>query len=247
MYLPEMTLIGLESDGRPIVTKGGAIQLGDRGPARITRGQFPVVRYARDGSPGRLLGRFPGHELEVSVIHEGRLAGGFVRGLRLFGASGAFAVTNGHLVVVDNLAFQFDVIDTTGRLIRRVRRPASPRPVTLSHKRQWITARVESIRDPARRESRRRDYEGSSHATVFPALEARIVIDTQQRIWLGEYVRPGDRQQRWWIFNADGRMEGYVEVPASLTVTDAGADYVLGVWRDDDGVQTVRLYPVARR
>jgi hypothetical protein len=246
MFRPEMMLIGIDADGSPVVTKGGAIQLADSGPARITREAFPVVRYTRDGSPRRLIGRFPGHELEVSVIREGPATGGFVKGPRLFGTGAAFAVVNGHLIVVDNESFQFDVVDTTGRLVRRVIRASAPRPVTSSHKAQWIEARMEAIRDSARREMLRRDYEASSHAPVFPALEARLVIDAQQRVWLGEYVRPGDREQHWWMFTVDGRMVGHVAVPASLTVTDAGTDYVLGVWRDEDGVQTVRLYRLAR-
>ncbi|MGH9204638.1 MAG: hypothetical protein ACRD2A_25700, partial [Vicinamibacterales bacterium] len=81
-----------------------------------------------------------------------------------------------------------------------------------------------------------------SHAPVFPALDERVVDDAERRIWLGSYKRPGDKQQDWWIFTVEGAMVGRVTVPAALTVMDAGTDYVLGVWRDEDGVQTVRLY-----
>jgi hypothetical protein len=37
-------------------------------------------------------------------------------------------------------------------------------------------------------------------------------------------------------------MIGRVNAPVALTITDAGTDWVLGIWRDQDGVQTVRLY-----
>ena len=71
------------------------------------------------------------------------------------------------------------------------------------------------------------------------------MVDADERIWLGSFKRPGDREQTWWIFGVDGAMLGRVTVPASLTIMDAGSDYLLGVWRDADGMQTVRLYQLA--
>jgi hypothetical protein len=147
----------------------------------------------------------------------------------------------GHIVAVDNDRFQFDVIDTAGRLIRRVRRAHVNQPVRASHFEAYVREQLEGVR-AENRESRRQYLEGHPHSATFPALEARLVIDAVDRIWIGEYRRPGDREQTWWMFMIDGRMTGHVRVPANLTITDAGTDWVLGVWRDEDGVQTVRLY-----
>jgi len=246
MFLPSMTLVGLRSDGSALVTTGGSIPLGDPGPARIEREEFPVVNYGSDGEPGRLLGRFPGFEIAVSVIEQGPLTGGFSKGRRLFGPGSAFGLVNSHLIVIDNSAFQFDVVDTSGRLIRRVRRQHTPQAVRPAHMSAYAEEQVTAILDPAARAERKATYEGKSHAPVFPALDERVVVDAERRIWLASYKRPGDKQQDWWLFTVDGAMVGRVTVPAALTVTDAGTDYVLGVWRDEDGVQTVRMYRFAQ-
>jgi hypothetical protein len=242
LFQIETSLLGLLPDGRAIVTSGASIALGDPGPARVERAEFPLVSYAADGRPGRLLGRYPGFELEVSVIRQGPRTGGFSRGLRLFGATSAFGLAGENIIVVDNASFQFDVVDTSGRLIRRVRRQHVPEAVRPSHMAAYANDRVSAISDPARKASRQSEYESASHALVFPALDARLVIDAVQRIWLGSFLRPGDKEQEWWLFGIDGTLVGRVTVPSALTVTDAGTDYVLGIWRDADGVQTIRQY-----
>ena len=239
-----MNVIGLRPDRGPIVTRGGAIALRAEGPARVERHPFPIVSYTADGRPGKVLAHVPGTEIEVATISAGPLAGGFQRGLRLFGADAALGLSNGHVIAVDNAHFQFDVIDTSGRLIRRVRRAHVPETVRPAHIAAYVEERVSAVRSEARASLRAR-LDGTSHAAVFPALEARVVVGADERIWLGGYKRPGDREQAWWIFTVDGQMAGRVVVPAALTVVDAGTDFVLGVWRDEDGVQTVRLYRLA--
>ena len=241
LYQIETTLIGVLSDGGPIVTSGGSIVLGDPGPARTERQTFPIVSYAADGRPGRLIRTYPGFEIEVYALREGPRAGAFARRLRLFGTTSAFGVANDQLIVVDNSAFQFDVVDTAGRLVRRVRREYVRERVTAPHLTAYVDERLSAIA-PARRAAARKSYEPETFAPLFPALDSRVVIDAAGRIWLGSYRTPGAREQTWWIFTVNGAMVGRVTVPAALTVTDAGNDYLLGVWRDPDGVQTVRLY-----
>jgi hypothetical protein len=241
VWQAEMLPVGVAPGGDLVITAGAAFSLGAEGPARVERKMNPLVQYHADGTPGRLLGRYPGIELEVSVIREGPLTGGFQNGVRTFGRNSASGMIQGHIVAVDNDRFQFDVIDTAGRLIRRVRRAHVNQPVRASHFEAYVREQLEGVR-AEHRESRRQYLEGHPHSATFPALEARLVIDAVDRIWIGEYRRPGDREQTWWMFTIDGRMTGHVRVPANLTITDAGTDWVLGVWRDEDGVQTVRLY-----
>ncbi|NIY09436.1 MAG: hypothetical protein GWN02_14640 [Gemmatimonadetes bacterium] len=57
---------------------------------------------------------------------------------------------------------------------------------------------------------------------------------------------PGDTARVWTVFDPDGRWLGDVVVPTELRVTDVGEDYVLGVWRDADGVQTIRSFELVK-
>jgi hypothetical protein len=237
----ELQPLGVLPGGAIIVTGGRSIGLAAEGPPRQFRLQSPVVQFGADGAPGRVIGRYPGPEIEVTMVKNGPVAGSFANGVPLFGRGSALGLSQGHIVVVDNERFQFDVIDTTGRMVRRVGRVITNHPVRPSHMQAYIRERMAAAR-PEFRESLRVDLESRHHAPTFPALDDRLVVDAADRIWLGEYRRPGDREQVWWIFTIDGRMVGRVNVPINLTIMDAGTDWVLGTWRDQDDVLTVRLY-----
>ena len=237
----EIQPLGVLPSGAIIVTGGRSVGLAAEGPPRRFRLVSPVVQFGADGAPGRVIGRYPGTEIEVTRVRNGPVAGSFANGVPLFGRSSALGMSQGHVVVVDNERFQFDVIDTTGRTVRSVRRAITNHPVRPSHMQAYIRERVNAAR-PELRESLRMDLESSPHAPTFPALDARLVVDAADRLWVGEYRRPGDREQVWWIFTVDGRMVGRVNVPINLMILDAGTDWVLGTWRGQDDVLTVRLY-----
>jgi len=237
----EIQPLGVLPGGVIIVTGGRSVGLAAEGPPRQFRLVSPIVQFGADGAPGRVIGRYPGTEIEVTMVKNGPVAGSFANDIPLFGRGSALGMSEGHIIVVDNERFQFDVVDSTGRMVRSVRRTVANQPVRPAHMQAYIRERVNAAR-PQFRESLRADLESRQHAPTFPALEARLIIDAADRIWLGEYRRPGDREQAWWIFTADGRMVGRVNVPLNLMIMDAGTDWVLGTWRGQDDVLTVRLY-----
>jgi hypothetical protein len=77
---------------------------------------------------------------------------------------------------------------------------------------------------------------------TIPAHANRMHADALGHLWLQEYVLDQDAGHRWMVFDTDGRWLGSVDTPARFTVSEIGADYVLGVWRDSLDVQHVRLY-----
>jgi hypothetical protein len=242
LFQIETSLLGLLGDGRAIVTSGASLALGDPGPARVERQEFPLVQYERDGRAGRLLGRYPGFEIEVYQLKTGPLTGGFSKHVRLFGPTTTFALSGDDILVVDNSVFGFDVLNADGRLIRRVRRAHQPARVTRAHMGAYADDRAGAIADPARRATMRSTFLEESHAPAFPALQERLIVGADHRIWLGSYKRPGDKEQTWWAFGVDGTLFGQMTVPSAFTLTDAGTDYILGVWRNPDGVETIRQY-----
>ena len=51
---------------------------------------------------------------------------------------------------------------------------------------------------------------------------------------------------RYWILGPNGAMTGHLEGPPGFRIYEAGRDYVLGVYRDTDDVEHVRLYTLIR-
>ncbi|MCJ7630377.1 MAG: hypothetical protein MUO50_18540 [Longimicrobiales bacterium] len=88
------------------------------------------------------------------------------------------------------------------------------------------------------------------HGTNLPQVTA-VEVDAVGRIWLNLGRTPGHLQETFEVFDRRGDWLGEVTFPAGLDRgtngsngpgIDIGADYVLGVWRDEFGVESVRLY-----
>jgi hypothetical protein len=62
---------------------------------------------------------------------------------------------------------------------------------------------------------------------------------------MAEYVVL-DEPPRWIVFDSDGRWLGAVEVPPNGRVSEIGADYVLGVWRDELDVERVQMFELIK-
>jgi hypothetical protein len=58
----------------------------------------------------------------------------------------------------------------------------------------------------------------------------------------GQYTSPPLVTSTWNVFDAEGRWTMNVTMPARFSPMEIGSDYVLGIARDTDGVETVVMY-----
>jgi hypothetical protein len=79
----------------------------------------------------------------------------------------------------------------------------------------------------------------------LPAFE-RLLVDDGGHLWVQRTAWPGAVQPEWDVFDADGVMLGTVHMPAGFRATHVGAGFVLGVWKDEDDVEYVRMYGLAK-
>lgn len=125
-----------------------------------------------------------------------------------------------------------------GGLIRLIRRSGPSRPVTPQMKEEWQrSARERWSRLPAPALAWRL-------ALPFPETlpaHGEMVVDDLGNLWVAEYGLPTE-SQGWAVYGPGGLLLGRVATPPDGTVTHIGADFVLGVWRDDVGVERVRMY-----
>jgi hypothetical protein len=81
------------------------------------------------------------------------------------------------------------------------------------------------------------------HETM-PYFSAIHVVE-DGTLWIQEYSGfRGEQPTGWIVIDAEGRWLGDVEMPAGLNVHDIGSDWVLGVWRDANDVERVRLHRI---
>jgi len=87
--------------------------------------------------------------------------------------------------------------------------------------------------------------------TRLPAVDSasgfRIIrLDEAGYMWIEEQV-PDPRMRRpWLIHDPAGRLVGRAATPAAFDPQQIGPDFILGRWRDGNGIEHVQMYELAR-
>ena len=216
-------------------------------PVGVVR--WPGVRiatYSLDDGTVRELMAVPGGEQHVA--EEGT---DIVRTGYEFGKGPRYAAKRGRLAVVDTESFSIRSVSVDdGTTAAILRRDDPVQEVTSEH----VDAYLESM---VRRNIEYNGYsreEAESYlplwrkdpmASTLPVLES-IRLDAAGNLWVEPYSLPGTAVPPFEVYAADGTWLGTVVMPPGLKLgiskLEIGNDYVLGVWRGEQGVEYVRMY-----
>lgn len=189
-----------------------------------------TVREMRSSTEGGMI-NIAGGNVSPPFIHALLVA---VRGARV-----ALGPTDDYLV---------GTFDADGSL-RVVSEEVERQPIPEGAREAWVDAWVS--RYPSRGEQRewRDRYEAFLASDLAPeTLPPFKSLDLQEggRVWMEAYdpAREADGPSRWIVADPAGRggLAGIVELPPGFEPHDIGADYVLGVWQDEFGIEYVRVY-----
>jgi hypothetical protein len=201
-----------------------------------------------NGDQGAAIGRFA-----IQEMHETRINGQTGRAHVPFGISTEVEAGPSVAYVGTNESYEIRVIDMDGRLRNLIRlvEPARPVPRELTQAHSESTAAL-----TARANARRSEpYASNSMPVPYPKtlpFYSAIKATANGYVWVKRY-HPWDEGIRlagqpsiaeWDVFGADGRWLVTVEVPYALSLFDVGENFVLGRWRDSDGVEFVHVYEV---
>ena len=81
---------------------------------------------------------------------------------------------------------------------------------------------------------------------IIPVF-SRLIVDDEGWLWAELYRYEVHAPVRWLVFDPDGEGVGSVDLPPDLDVRQIGRDFILGVWRDELGVQYVRRHALSGR
>lgn len=127
-----------------------------------------------------------------------------------------------------------------------IRLPDSPAPLTKALVDAARKDEIEATRDQASRDAVLVKYSARYLPKRLPAFEA-LVPGPGGELWVRRFTPGRGAPGKYVVLSPDGRVLGRVTVPSGFRVNDAGPDYVLGVYRDEEGVETVRAYTLTRR
>jgi hypothetical protein len=158
------------------------------------------------------------------------------------GRSVAFAGDGESTFVAAEEGLGIHVHDGSGALVRILRAPAEDLSITgeilegaraigpgWSRSRIFLTADSLGIPPPA----------------ALPGL-TRILLDPAGNLWVRRFQMPWEASERWGVFARDGGFLGHLVMPDGFAVHEVGAEGILGVHTDGNGVQRVRLYGITR-
>jgi len=148
--------------------------------------------------------------------------------------------------VSDNKDFWVEEVGTGGRVLRRFGRASEAGPVTRQDLEDYGTERLASAQDENQRrliEQRLRDM---AFADSWPAHGTRMLVDAEGNLWVALRPSAASDVLMWSVFDSLGVWLGDVPTPGQLRITEIQSDAVVGVWRDDLDVQTVRVYELRK-
>jgi hypothetical protein len=148
-----------------------------------------------------------------------------------------------------------------GRLELIVRAPWTPQPVRNEDRARYrefiinLGAEGGGRVDARLGAQRQKMMEEVEFARNLPAYQF-VVVDGERNLWLSNvelewflsqgFARVTSGPTAWRVFDATGRWLGTVPMPARFRPMEIGRDYVLGLWRDTEDVEHVRLYRLTK-
>lgn len=164
-----------------------------------------------------------------------------------FGASHVVAIGRNTVWIGDNATDSIRSFDpATGRIVATAHTPWPEVQVTrsmLNSERERRLARNISKEAKAITAA---VFAGDNAPKTLPRYGGALV-DADDHLWVSAYALPTDASVSWWIHDAAGRPIASIALPRRFRLFQAGRDWVLGSFSDDDNVETVQLYRLEKR
>ncbi|NOT09565.1 MAG: hypothetical protein HOP28_15345 [Gemmatimonadales bacterium] len=206
--------------------------LGKEGPLR------PPVEILLVGRNDSVisLGRFPGSEMYFRAP---------AAGPRHLGMKTTIAVGSNSVYVGTGDTFEVTEFSLRGARLRTLGDSRALKEVTAAQVTSYIDEFIAGQGGTANASGLRQYFRELEWPKVYPAYR-RLVIDWSDNLWIEEYPVPGRGIHDWTIYGKSGALIATITLPAGLRLLEAGRDYVLGVSKDTDDVEYVRMYGIVR-
>jgi len=157
--------------------------------------------------------------------------------------SWAQGAADGSLLVADSGRPEVHLFRGDGTHVL-VRWDAEPEPLTAGEVEAW----KDRVRADPRMRERMAWFERGWAAMDMPDRKAAygrdVALGRDGSFWVPVSADLEPDPATFLVFTPDGRLRGRATLPGPFRVMDVGADWVLGVWFDEYGVEYLRMYTV---
>jgi hypothetical protein len=195
-----------------------------------------ISRYDVTGALIDSLGRLP-HNQRVTFSN-----GNMNTTLGLpFSVNGRLAPSRDGYCYAFGTRFEIRCFSYAGSATLLIQNAVAPRPIGPSDI-EWFWENALADANPVAAAATRKNREQMIFPDTFPAF-ADLLADDQGRAWAQLYPLPDATDREWQVFE-DGRWIARLTVPPGFQLMAVSGDRLIGVWRDELGVESVRLYHV---
>lgn len=198
-----------------------------------------VAAVSSDGATIDTIGLYPGREVYI-----GNENGRAVMSAPLLARSTSVALWGDRIYVGDQERFEIGVYSSAGVLERLVRLPNIDLRVTQRDVEEAVAERL--VDEPPERHAMLRAHLEAMDVPETRPAYGRLLVDSEGDLWVSEHTSFPAEPTEWRVFDPPGRLLGSVRIPARFHLHQIGGDWVAGVWRDDLGVEYVRVYGVEK-
>jgi hypothetical protein len=165
----------------------------------------------------------------------------------LLGASAVRRIDGDRFYYGDGRSFEIGQYDEGGRLVRLIRRPHRPEPVSEDWKERYRSWRLAQL-NPSSPLVRRLET-GDVHWTGTLPAYSHFLTDADANLWVEEYrwtesadPPPSSAPATWSVFDSTGVWLGQVETPPGLILREVTRDRALGFVVRETGVREIRVH-----
>jgi hypothetical protein len=218
------------------------ISLYEREPTPWTAGPpyrpvMTLVRLSEDLSDVDTLGLYGGIQQQMLEVDDRvtPFVGPFGEN-----TSWGYGAQDGTLVVGDNARPEYHLFDGEGekRVVRWRQQPAA---VTRAEISEWLDVQ----RSAGWTQNRLPTFERAWAKMEMPdtkAYHGNVMIGGDGHVWVAASPDFSADPAEFLVFSPEGRYEGFVSVPGRFQAHDAGANWMVGVYSDENDVEYLRLY-----
>jgi hypothetical protein len=241
-----MAPAGLLDDGS-IVASGFSFNPDSMPPkGSIYRNRLPALLIAPDGGSIDTLAVFEGLEVYTEEVSFGGRT--FPNPMQVqFGRNTTLGARGDNIYVGDNAKPEIMVYGRDGKLVRIIRTAYTPVTVTEADRKAQEGENLERLGETPLRGMPKEmldQVEGwirnAKYSERFPSFQA-FTLDRAGNLWVQEFTTPGE-PLHFRVYSPGGELIIRTALPHDVRPLDIGKDYVLGAYKDDDGLEHIRLY-----
>lgn len=246
---PGLVLLGIRPDG--VLLFGGQ---GLNNEVGLYHTWSEYMWYDPRDNTASALGLYPEREW-FGLLNAPGLPGGYGMVTPLFFRSTSVAVDSLSYLVMYNGEQRYRVYDDAGTLLHTVgnfgRAPIDERLIRIAKDSALAdipSSFVKGMRSLLEAMPVRDSTPTAGTWRLDAGPGSFLYVDEQRRVWVLEYQLPGSSSAVWRVYTRGGGAPGRVVFPREVSaLLDSTGDTVLGLWRDEIGIEHLTLYSLGTK